>query len=65
MAQKFNIHLNRLDTKQLWEYYTHLMDRYVSLPDKHGSKRNVKLFADIVVDEYFNRIEKLIDVEIE
>lgn len=63
MGVPFNAQLNRLDTKELWNYYILLMNRYIALPARHGSKKNVRVFADIVLDEYFNRIEKLIDVE--
>jgi hypothetical protein len=62
MSQKFNIYLNKMDTRQLWDYYNALMNKWVGLPAKHSSRRNVRLFADIVMDEYFSRIEKLIDV---
>lgn len=58
----FNIYLNRMDTPQLWQYYEALMSKWKKLPERHPNKQNIKVFADVVMDEFFNRIEKQLDV---
>lgn len=60
--KSFNIYLNKMDTKQLWQYYMALMTKWQSLSKKHPNRKNIKVFSDVVLDEYFNRIEKQIDV---
>jgi hypothetical protein len=48
-----------MTTAQLWNFYESLMDKYIKMKTSN-TKPIVKVFADIVLDHWFDRVEEAV-----